>query len=202
MDAPVNAALLAIALAWRWGVGRLLRGWGERVTGRRGAFDHPALDLLIGLLAGWLGVRRMVGGDHARRRRRSAAPPVRPRGTARRRGDWRPGDRAPARELATVPPAPAHADSTRDDRGSVPGAGAARDLHVHVRDHRPGPARGLGRRNRPPGRRAESLRGHRRGHRLPARVPCARGVDLRHHRVAGDRPSTCSRCSPRSWSWR
>ena len=54
MDAPVNAALLAIALAWRWGVGRLLRGWGERVTGRRGAIDHPALDLLIGLLAGWL----------------------------------------------------------------------------------------------------------------------------------------------------
>ena len=54
MDAPVNAALLAIALAWRWGVGRLLRGSGERVTGRRGAIDHPALDLLIGLLAGWL----------------------------------------------------------------------------------------------------------------------------------------------------
>jgi hypothetical protein len=54
MDAAVNAALLAIALAWRWGVGRVLRTWAERVTGRQSAVDHPALDLLIGLLAGWL----------------------------------------------------------------------------------------------------------------------------------------------------
>ena len=54
MDAAANAALLAIAIAWRWIVGRVLRGWGEGVTGRRGAIDHPALDLLIGLLASWL----------------------------------------------------------------------------------------------------------------------------------------------------
>jgi hypothetical protein len=55
MEAAVNAALLAIALAWRWIIGRVLRAWGERVAGRRSAIDHPGLDLLIGLLAGWLG---------------------------------------------------------------------------------------------------------------------------------------------------
>jgi hypothetical protein len=55
MDAAVNATLLGIALAWRWGVGRVLRGWGEGVAGRRGSIEHPALDLVIGLLAGWLG---------------------------------------------------------------------------------------------------------------------------------------------------
>jgi len=55
MDAALNAACLAVALVWRAIVGRVLRGAVERVVGSTSRFAHPLLDLLIGLLAGWLG---------------------------------------------------------------------------------------------------------------------------------------------------
>jgi hypothetical protein len=55
MDGALNAAGLAAALLWRTLIGRELRRFVERVTGARSRVDHPLLDLLVGLLAGWLG---------------------------------------------------------------------------------------------------------------------------------------------------
>jgi hypothetical protein len=56
MDAAVNAAGLGIALLWRAIVGRVVRRTAERLTGHPSRFEHPLLDLLVGLLAGWLGL--------------------------------------------------------------------------------------------------------------------------------------------------
>ena len=53
MEVAANAALLACALAWRGVVGWVVRARAERFAGGRLGVDHPALDLLIGLLAGW-----------------------------------------------------------------------------------------------------------------------------------------------------
>ncbi|MFI5079421.1 MAG: hypothetical protein ACHQRO_18875, partial [Vicinamibacteria bacterium] len=55
MDAAHNAACLAAALLWRAAVGRVVRGLAERVVGASPRFVHPLLDLLIGVLVGWLG---------------------------------------------------------------------------------------------------------------------------------------------------
>ena len=55
MDAMVNAAGLAAALLWRAAIGRVLRRTAERIGGCAPRFEHPLLDLLVGLLAGWLG---------------------------------------------------------------------------------------------------------------------------------------------------
>ena len=55
MDAALNAACLAAALLWRAIVGRVLRRTVERLVGAPARFEHPLLDLLIGVLAGWLG---------------------------------------------------------------------------------------------------------------------------------------------------
>jgi hypothetical protein len=53
MEVAANAALLACALAWRGVVGWVVRARAERFAGTRLGIAHPALDLLIGLLAGW-----------------------------------------------------------------------------------------------------------------------------------------------------
>ena len=55
MDAALNAACLAAALLWRAAVGRVVRGLVARVVGASPRFEHPLLDLLIGVLVGWLG---------------------------------------------------------------------------------------------------------------------------------------------------
>ena len=55
MDAALNAACLAAALLWRAAVGRVLRRTVERLVGVPARVEHPLLDLLIGVLAGWLG---------------------------------------------------------------------------------------------------------------------------------------------------
>ena len=55
MDAALNAACLTAALVWRAIVGRVLRRMVERLVGAPARVEHPLLDLLIGVLAGWLG---------------------------------------------------------------------------------------------------------------------------------------------------
>src|SRR6187397_598898 len=55
MDTTLNAACLAVALLWRAIVGRVVRRTLERVAGVPPRIEHPLLDLLFGLLAGWLG---------------------------------------------------------------------------------------------------------------------------------------------------
>ena len=55
MDAALNAACLTAALVWRAIVGRVLRRTVERLVGAPARVEHPLLDLLIGVLAGWLG---------------------------------------------------------------------------------------------------------------------------------------------------
>jgi len=49
MDAAFNAACLVVALLWRVIVGRVLRRTVERVVGAPPRFEHPLLDLLVGL---------------------------------------------------------------------------------------------------------------------------------------------------------
>jgi hypothetical protein len=55
MDAALNAACLTAALVWRAIVGRVLRRTVERLVGAPARVEHPLLDLLIGVLVGWLG---------------------------------------------------------------------------------------------------------------------------------------------------